>query len=192
MPIPELINVSAVSDLGKFDASVCVFSSFDAFKGTPFEAHAATVQLADKASATSVSFLPVDMHLGKRLILSPISGLDKDFTDVRTVAKAAALGVERAVQSGATQPAVLFLGVPTEGTFSKSLEVGVLGVLQSLYRPLQVREHLSEVVCEPVTGLGIHWHGPGAPAVSNELHPLCSQIHQCTGYGCIVGIDHCD
>ena len=83
--------------------------------------------------------LPVEGAPGGRVVLAPMSALDEDTDDVRSVAEATAAAVARAVGAGARRP-MLAVIAPDDAKFSRSLEVGALAALGSQWAPFEARE----------------------------------------------------
>ncbi|RWS29497.1 aminopeptidase-like protein 6 [Leptotrombidium deliense] len=79
----------------------------------------------------------------RRLVHSPIGPLNRDTDDVRRFRDAAYKAVKRALAAGATK---LLIGVPCLGNLKETTEyciadaVAVLGALEALYVPLEIRE----------------------------------------------------
>ncbi|KAB7500543.1 putative aminopeptidase [Armadillidium nasatum] len=82
------------------------------------------------------SIVGVDLPC-KRLIYSPTGPLDRDTDDVRRFSDAAATGVKRALKAGVQNP--LLAVIPCK-EYPLSELVTLLGALQALYVPLEIRE----------------------------------------------------
>ncbi|CCQ09826.1 peptidase M17, leucyl aminopeptidase [Pseudoalteromonas luteoviolacea B = ATCC 29581] len=98
---------------------------------------------------TKVSLLVHEKVPGKRLILAPTGPLNRDFDDVRRVYDAAKLAFQEAKAAGAVSPALAIMGVDIDARYQHALDVAYLGACQSLWQPLEAREHLGDVI-EPI------------------------------------------
>ena len=72
---------------------------------------------------------------GRRLILAPTAGVQRDHDDVRRFADAAQAGVRRARDAGAERPLVVVGGAPDEARYAHVPEVTALAVLGGLWEP---------------------------------------------------------
>lgn len=90
----------------------------------------------DSALETEIAVLPIQLP-AKRLVYSPTGPIDPDYDDVRIFHKAASAGVKRALKAGSKQPLLVLFGEE----FKNGKLVTILGALDVLYTPLQVREH---------------------------------------------------
>lgn len=77
-----------------------------------------------------------DYVTGGRLVISPIAKITP-YNDVRVVKEAARKGIERALDSGVKKPLLI---VQNAVDFPDGQLVCILGALEALYQPLQMRE----------------------------------------------------
>jgi len=84
-----------------------------------------------------VSVVYIEELPGKRLIYSPTGPLNRDYDDVRRFSDAAEKGIKRCLQAGSKAP--LLVRAPDK-TFENADLVTILGALQALYVPIEVRE----------------------------------------------------
>ncbi|XP_017492574.1 PREDICTED: putative aminopeptidase W07G4.4 isoform X2 [Rhagoletis zephyria] len=89
----------------------------------------------DKAFDSVVSCFK-SQKLDLPIVYSPVQELT-DYHDVRTYQKAAAKSLERAIKAGFKSPMLI---VPTSHRFSNAELCTVLGALDQLYVPIQLRE----------------------------------------------------
>ncbi|XP_077983580.1 putative aminopeptidase W07G4.4 [Glandiceps talaboti] len=73
----------------------------------------------------------------QRLVFSPTGPLNRDYDDVRRFYDAANVGMERILKAGSKSPVLV---CTTNPAFKNAMLVTVLGALQALYVPLEVRE----------------------------------------------------
>ncbi|EYF04826.1 aminopeptidase [Chondromyces apiculatus] len=76
---------------------------------------------------------------GGRLVVAPMSALQEETDDVRSVAEAAAAAMTRAVAAGARRP-LLFVRAPADPRFARAVEVATLAVLGTQWAALEARE----------------------------------------------------
>ncbi|KAK6622519.1 hypothetical protein RUM44_002331 [Polyplax serrata] len=109
----------------------------------------------DNGFNSNVSVIPVNLPaedgikvirfvLLGRLVYSPVSNLS-DYDDVRSYSEAAARGVKRALKAGLKDP---LLVLPKSQRFAESQMVTLLGALETLYVPIQIREDVPEKKCK--------------------------------------------
>ncbi|KAK7456569.1 hypothetical protein BaRGS_00039323 [Batillaria attramentaria] len=72
-------------------------------------------------------------------IFAPTGPLNRDYDDVRRFADAAVLGIKRALDAGCKKP-LLVRPVDVDASFTNAEMVTLLGSLQALYVPLEIRE----------------------------------------------------
>ncbi|CAH1122395.1 unnamed protein product [Ceutorhynchus assimilis] len=90
----------------------------------------------DPALKTEIAVLPVSLP-AKRLVYSPTGPIDPDYDDLRIFKTSAVAGIKRALKSGSKRP----LLVIEENNYTNGKLVILLGALEALYTPIQVREH---------------------------------------------------
>ncbi|AKT39550.1 aminopeptidase [Chondromyces crocatus] len=76
---------------------------------------------------------------GGRVVVAPMTALQEDTDDVRSVAEAAAAAMARAVAAGARRP-LLFVRAPSDRRFVRALEVATLAALGTQWAPIEARE----------------------------------------------------
>ncbi|XP_078285214.1 putative aminopeptidase W07G4.4 isoform X1 [Rhinoraja longicauda] len=138
--VPEIIVTTQLqTNLLAFDGVVLVTNTIDKLSG---DFQNLKVLLDHyKSIDASVEQDVVLVHApdlpGARLIFSPTGPLNRDYDDVRRFSDAAASGIKRALKAGMIKP---LLACPPEGLFKDAPLVSVLGALQALYVPLEIRE----------------------------------------------------
>lgn len=95
---------------------------------------------------------------GGRLVVSPTGELTP-YDDVRSAGEAARAGVQRALAAGAERPALVLQAHPA---WPEAELVALLGALEALYVPLQVRESFPGRARRP-RALGVYGEGLRAP-----------------------------
>ena len=93
----------------------------------------------DKTGSSGVFVIPTSLSAGK-IIFSGTGKLENDFDDVRSFANAAKAGLKKALKAGSKAP-LLYVH---ETKFPEAGLVGLLGALEVLYVPLEVREQVPE------------------------------------------------
>ncbi|XP_032663447.1 putative aminopeptidase W07G4.4 isoform X1 [Odontomachus brunneus] len=106
--------------------------------------------------------LPINLP-AKRLIYSPTGTINMDYHDVRSYGEAAEQGMKRALQAGVRRPLLVLL--PDE-RFENVEMVTLLGCLEALYVPLEVRE-----IC-PERCYKAHHLGVWSPICSKKLQSI--------------------
>ncbi|XP_066154589.1 putative aminopeptidase W07G4.4 isoform X1 [Euwallacea fornicatus] len=119
-----------------YDSLVLVASPDLPLTSSALSTTIATALHLDPALKTEIAVLPIPLP-AKRLVYSPTGPLDLDYDDVRVFKKAAAAGVKRALKAGSKRPLLVIPEIP----FHDGQLVAILGALEALYTPLQVREH---------------------------------------------------
>lgn len=102
----------------------------------PFKTVLYAAAQIDAALGVIGAVLPINL-LAKRLIYSPTGPLNMDYHDVRSFAEAATKGIKRALQAGVKSPLLVLL---PDDRFENVELVTLLGALEALYVPLEVRE----------------------------------------------------
>ncbi|CAM4715046.1 unnamed protein product [Leuciscus chuanchicus] len=74
---------------------------------------------------------------GNRLLFASTGPVNRDYDDIRRFSDAAANGIKRALKTGMQRP---LLVCPQHNSYAKNTLAAVLGALQILYMPLEVRE----------------------------------------------------
>ncbi|XP_062398685.1 putative aminopeptidase W07G4.4 [Sardina pilchardus] len=88
--------------------------------------------LGDEVVVLKVPGLP-----GNRLVFASTGPVNRDYDDVRRFSDAALNGIKRALKAGLQRP---LLVCPPHSSYEKSALVGLLGALQALYLPLELRD----------------------------------------------------
>lgn len=152
------VSVCAVSELNsaEYDAVVVVLT-----EGVPppqaLEDFVAAVRQTDKSLDKHVSVLSCPRVSGGRLVLSPTGPLTA-YDDVRSMYEAALAGTRRAVEAGGARPV---LALQPHPLWHNAELVALLGALEALYVPLQVRESFPAGRRAP-DALGVYGEGTRA------------------------------
>ncbi|XP_036434331.1 putative aminopeptidase W07G4.4 [Colossoma macropomum] len=91
----------------------------------------------DSGLGEEVVVLKVPNLPGNRLVFAPTGPVNRDYDDVRRFSDAAGNGIKRAIKAGIQRP---LLVCPPHSSYERSTLVAVLGALQVLYMPLELRE----------------------------------------------------
>ncbi|XP_056634675.1 putative aminopeptidase W07G4.4 [Diorhabda sublineata] len=107
----------------------------------------------DPSLKSEIAVLQTDLP-AKRLVYSPTGPIDSDYDDVRIFKNSAAAGVKRALKAGIKK---LLLVLEEFPAFENAELVTLLGALEALYTPIQVREH-DPSKQQKVDYLGVYTH----------------------------------
>ncbi|KAI5622090.1 hypothetical protein C0J50_18474 [Silurus asotus] len=107
-------------------------SELDGLKA-PLQAYSAV----DSSLTENVVVLKVEDLPGERLVFAPTGPLNRDYDDVRRFSDAAESGIKRAMKAGMKRP---LLVCPPHSAYKQNTLAAVLGALQALYMPLELRE----------------------------------------------------
>lgn len=102
----------------------------------PFKTVLYSAAQIDSALGVIGAVLPINLP-AKRLIYSPTGPLNMDYHDVRSFSEAATKGIVRALKAGVRCPLLVLL---PDVRFENVELVTLLGALEGLYVPLEVRE----------------------------------------------------
>ncbi|ALC46807.1 Dip-B, partial [Drosophila busckii] len=97
------------------------------------------------------------------VIYSPVED-QSDYCDVRSYQQAAAKSLQRAIKAGYQKPLLL---VPKSKRFAQSELCTVLGALEELYVPIQLREDVPDKKCR-INSLSLMIDSPKADAIMQE------------------------
>lgn len=122
-----------------FDGIVLVAEGFDklpkeldCLKGPLEDYSSVDCGLGEEVVVLKVPGLP-----GNRLVFAATGPVNRDYDDIRRFSDAASNGIKRALKAGLQRP---LLVCPPHSSYEKSTLVGLLGALQALYLPLELRE----------------------------------------------------
>lgn len=138
----------------------CLLLVIDKLDGLPaylqgIKSEIENYQKIDKSAEKEAALIVTDLAPGRRLIYSPTGPVNRDQDDVRRFADAGAKGIKRALEAGCRAPLVIKLRQQEyPAQFPLASRVIVLGMLQVLYTPLEVREAKPEKATK-VDKLGI-------------------------------------
>ncbi|KAI9253845.1 hypothetical protein BDA99DRAFT_486094 [Phascolomyces articulosus] len=160
MELPKL-NILAQSDPkqllasqdlnGQYDGTIVFFSDKKAL--TSLIPAAQIYADMDQTFGESIQVIVVPENQGpsKRIVIAPLGSINNDFDDVRRYKDAAFAAGKRALKAGVTAPIVVFADSPKESNlgwtfdgeddYKHYLEVTILGLVESAYEPIDVREH---------------------------------------------------
>ncbi|XP_011880685.1 PREDICTED: putative aminopeptidase W07G4.4 isoform X3 [Vollenhovia emeryi] len=161
MPCQLKIETNICS--GDYDGIILVSGSAPGSnEPEPFKTVLYAAAQIDAALGVIGAVLPINL-LAKRLIYSPTGPLNMDYHDVRSFAEAATKGIKRALKAGAKCPLLVLL---PDDRFENVELVTLLGALEGLYVPLEVRE-ISRDRCYKASQLGV-W----SPICSKKLQGI--------------------
>lgn len=112
----------------------------------PLTAYAQIDQSGENGVFVVPSALP-----SKKIVFSGTGSLKSDYDDVRSYAQAAKAGIKRAIASGSKAPLLYYNAT----RFPQAEIVALLGALEALYVPLEVREQVPEKAVK-VDALGVY------------------------------------
>jgi len=136
-PLPS-IEVTGDIKSANFDAVILVAPSV---RNIPFEELKKPLEAyvdVDKSGEKGLFVVPSDLP-SKKIIYSCVS-MENDWDDVRSYANAAKDGIKKALASGSSKPLLVF----NSTKFQEAGIVAVLGALDALYVPLEVREQVPD------------------------------------------------
>ncbi|XP_058793754.1 putative aminopeptidase W07G4.4 [Phymastichus coffea] len=116
----------------------------------PFKSVIFQAAQIDNALFENGAVLPINLP-AKRLIYSPTGLINPDYGDVRAFSEAAVKGIKRGLQAGVRCPLLVLL---PDSRFENVELVTLLGALEALYVPLEIREDLPER-CYKAACLGV-------------------------------------
>ncbi|XP_051950434.1 putative aminopeptidase W07G4.4 [Xyrauchen texanus] len=96
---------------------------------------------------------------GNRLVFASTGPVNRDYDDVRRFSDAGANGIKRALKAGMQRP---LLVCPQHNSYARNTLAAVLGALQVLYVPLEVRELKSPLPKVDVLGIWVEDKSKGA------------------------------
>lgn len=155
--LPSLLLSSDVKD-SQYDGVVVVGEKPEVLTGglTAIQSSLKAHLEIDKAASTSECVVIVSPDLpSRRLVFAPTGPLNRDYDDVRRFYDAAGAGIKRALAAGCKSP--LLVTVKSD-KYPLSQRVTVLGALQTLYSPIEVREAKADKV-KKVDRLGLYIEG---------------------------------
>ena len=136
--LPQL-KVTEDLESSEYDALVVVAPSI---KSIPFEKVADPLKAyieVDKTGETGIFVVPSNLP-SKKIVFSGTGSLENDYDDVSLYTKAAKNGIKKALATGAKAPLLLF----NSTRFPEAGTVALLGALEALYVPIEVREQVPE------------------------------------------------
>ncbi|KYM94413.1 Putative aminopeptidase W07G4.4 [Cyphomyrmex costatus] len=165
MPCQLKIETNICS--GEYDGIILVSGSTPGSnEPEPFKTVLYTAAQIDAALGVIGAVLPINL-LAKRLIYSPTGPLNMDYHDVRSFAEAATKGIKRALKAGVKCPLLVLL---PDDRFENVELVTLLGALEGLYVPLEVRE-IGPDRCYKACQLGV-W----SPICSKKLQGIVKLV----------------
>ncbi|XP_045473795.1 putative aminopeptidase W07G4.4 isoform X1 [Harmonia axyridis] len=147
----EMLPVTEVAD-GRFDGILIVASPYYVHDLKEFSRTLTLAIELDNGLRTEAGVIPLPNYKAGRLIYSPVGCVDEDYDDVRCFRKAANIGIRRAIKAGVTKPMVILQNHPQ---FNNGSLITLVGVLEGLYVPLQIREKDPRKI-HNITSLGVY------------------------------------
>ncbi|MBL8726838.1 MAG: leucyl aminopeptidase family protein [Planctomycetes bacterium] len=138
-----------------FDAVVLVGHAPATVDVPALQSHLLAAAAADARFQHVVGLIAAAGVAGGRLIVAPTGHLFRDHDDVRRYAEAAAKGMRRARDAGATKVLLLVEAPPSGEVYQLAARVAALGAAGALWQPLEAREALGEKAVEPVQKIGV-------------------------------------
>lgn len=144
----ELVYFSSLSD--KFDSIVLIGENLEQSCYPDFVApHVSAVkaiQEIDGGAKTDVVVVAAESTV-KRCVWSPTGPVNRDYDDVRRYKDAAIKGVKRALKAGSKKPGLVVYTSDKQkdsAKFKDAVLVSVLGAMEAVYVPIEVKEALPE------------------------------------------------
>ncbi|XP_044271460.1 putative aminopeptidase W07G4.4 [Tribolium madens] len=153
-PITKLIVENSLES-SNYDGILLISSPGQQLKSTKLGDALRDALLLDPTLESEIAILPVPGLPAKRLVHSPTGKIDPDYDDVRVLKNAALKGMKRALKAGISKP----LLVVEETRFENGELVTLLGALEAVYVPIQVREH-DPTKQSPINHLGVFSSDP--------------------------------
>ncbi|MFT6257151.1 MAG: leucyl aminopeptidase, partial [Cellvibrionaceae bacterium] len=139
VPIIDVTSDEAIFEGEGWDAVVVIATSLAEIKQDEVSLLAAHASQIDFRVGKSATLLFAPGLAGGRLIISPVTDSDNEYSDVRIFAKAAREGIAIAKAAGATKPLLVVPRV-TDNRFANAEQVAALACGQELWQPLEARE----------------------------------------------------
>lgn len=153
------VSVVATDDVNdkQFDSLVLVLESINKIPDSlnHLKHFLSSYKEIDASVESAVTLHKVENICGSRLIVSPTGPVDRDYDDVRRYYDAAKKGIERALSAGSKAPLILRPKLDND-MYSMATRVTIMGGLEALYVPIQVRE-MRPLLATKANLLGI-WH----------------------------------
>ncbi|CAH1111176.1 unnamed protein product [Psylliodes chrysocephalus] len=131
------IKVEVSIDAAEYDGIVLVTAPGHHLKTSKLQGCISDALTLDPSLKTEIAVLPINLP-AKRLVHSPTGPIDPDYDDVRVFKISAAAGIKRALKVGIKRP---LLVLEEYHRYENTELVTLLGALEALYTPIQVREH---------------------------------------------------
>jgi len=146
-----LPTISITDDLNssKFDAVIVVSSNVASISHEELKSPLQSYVDVDHAGEKGVFVTPANLT-AKKIVYSGTGTLENDWDDVTCFAKAAKAGLKKALDTGSKAPLLYCNAIK----FPQAKIVTILGALEALYVPLEVREQVPERA-QKVNELGI-------------------------------------
>ncbi|XP_015594857.1 putative aminopeptidase W07G4.4 isoform X2 [Cephus cinctus] len=149
--MPCQLKIEANLCSADYDGIILVSGSAPGFdEPEPFKTVLYAAAQIDSALGTIGAVLPINLP-AKRLVYSPTGPLNMDYHDVRSFGEAATKGIQRALKAGVRCPLLALL---PDVRFENVELVTLLGALEGLYVPLEVRE-IGPEKCYKACQLGV-------------------------------------
>ncbi|KAL1498053.1 hypothetical protein ABEB36_008913 [Hypothenemus hampei] len=132
----QLVAVTSL-DTPDFDSIILVASPNQQISSPILSKTISAAIELDPSLKTEIAILAITLP-AKRLVYSPTGELDPDYDDVRVFKNAAGAAIKRALKAQSKSPLLI---IEKDSNFKLSQLVTLLGALESLYTPIQVREH---------------------------------------------------
>ncbi|CAH1154254.1 unnamed protein product [Phaedon cochleariae] len=154
-PPKTKVQVETSLENPDYDAIILVASPEQKLQSGKLQTVVSGALNLDPSLKTELAILPVDLPAG-RVVYSPTGPIDDDYGDVRSFKDSAKAAVKRALKAGIRRPLLVLEGHPR---FEQAELVTLLGVLEALYTPIQIREH-DPSKTHKVDVLGVFTHNP--------------------------------
>lgn len=140
----------------KYDAVLLVSSKTEQLTVNELKTTLSSALKCDPSLDTEVAILPLPSLPAGRLVHCPTGPIDPHYDDIRVISNAAKKGVKRALKAGIKKPLLVLEQHPL---FKNAELVALLGALETLYTPIQVREH-NPSKANKVDYLGVYTPNP--------------------------------
>merc|ERR1712240_214071 len=156
-PVPMVNTVLCKElDSSQYDALILVSPDLSAVTHASITSALTPVLELDKAAATKGCVVAVGLPC-QRLIFSPTGPVDRDWDDLRRFGDAGKAGIKRAMAAGSKRPLVVVSGLLPGKSAEQAELATLLGCLDALYTPIEMRETSKEKAAGKLELLG--WAG---------------------------------
>lgn len=148
--VTELKHVGSIEDVDAYDCVVVIGEGVDDTSYPDFF-HTFLHDVRQLKQCDSSGDITVTVTGNKLVVWSPTGPLDRDYDDVRRYKDAAIKGINRALKANKKAPVIVISNEDNhkrQDEYQDSVLVSLLGALEALYVPIEVREALPDKNCK--------------------------------------------